>query len=46
MAYRTKGSVLGHAQLDQKKELDSAEGLPFRQVLSEERIKAALSRPE
>jgi len=44
MAYRSKESVLGHAQLEQKKELESSEGLPFRHVLSEEKVLAALTR--
>jgi len=44
MAYRTKDSVFGHVQSEEKKELQSSEGLPFRRLLSEERILAALNR--
>lgn len=44
MAYRSKDSVLGHAQFAQKSELASSQGLPFRHLLSQERIQAALAR--
>lgn len=44
MANRSKEAVLSHAQLEQKKGLESSEGLPFRHVLSEEKVQAALDR--
>jgi hypothetical protein len=43
MANRTKELVLGQVQSECKK-LDSSEGLPFREVLAEERILEALQR--
>lgn len=43
MAQRTKERLSCHVQL-QRKDLDSSVGLPFRDVLSEERIDAALQR--
>jgi hypothetical protein len=46
MANRSKEAVLGHAQLEQKKKLESSEGLPFRDLLSEEKVRAALKTAE
>jgi hypothetical protein len=43
MANRSRKSVLGHAQLDQKKALESSEGLPFRDLLDEEKVRAVLT---
>lgn len=42
MAYRTKESVFCQVQLE-KQNLESADGLPFRHLLDEERIVAALA---
>jgi len=43
MAYRTKESVSRHVQLEHEK-LEADEGLPFRQLLDENRLKTALER--
>jgi hypothetical protein len=43
MAHCTKESVCGHLQLEREK-LEGAAGLPFRDLLQEERVLAALQR--
>lgn len=43
MANRTRESLLGHVQAELEN-LDSSKGLPFRHLLSHERISAALER--
>jgi len=43
MAQRTKEAVIGHVQTELKK-LELADGLPFRRLLDEQRIKNALER--
>jgi hypothetical protein len=43
MAQRTKEAVIGHVQTELQK-LESAEGLPFRRLLDEQRIRDALER--
>jgi len=43
MAQRTKEAVIGHVQ-SELEELQSADGLPFRRLLDEQRIKDALEK--